>query len=104
MYSCTISRRLVVFFMIRRPPRSTRPDTLLPYTTLVRSGEAVALGFRIDLADVGGQRRLVLFEALDALHERPQTVRPNAASISHAQTPKRAGFDPESPGDEGRRD
>src|SRR3546814_15506524 len=23
--------------MIRRPPRSTRPDTLLPYTTLVRS-------------------------------------------------------------------
>src|SRR3546814_20877260 len=24
--------------MIRRPPRSTRTDTLLPYTTLVRSG------------------------------------------------------------------
>src|SRR3546814_12947184 len=24
--------------MIRRPPRSTRPDTLLPYTTLCRSG------------------------------------------------------------------
>src|SRR3546814_16324950 len=23
--------------MIRRPPRSTRPDTLFPYTTLVRS-------------------------------------------------------------------
>src|SRR3546814_13863998 len=25
--------------MIRRPPRSTRADTLLPYTTLVRSME-----------------------------------------------------------------
>src|SRR3546814_2437251 len=25
--------------MIRRPPRSTRPDTLFPYTTLVRSGD-----------------------------------------------------------------
>src|SRR3546814_21164482 len=25
------------FFMIRRPPRSTRTDTLLPYTTLFRS-------------------------------------------------------------------
>src|SRR3546814_17132808 len=25
------------FFMIRRPPRSTRTDTLFPYTTLVRS-------------------------------------------------------------------
>src|SRR3546814_14472401 len=29
----------IVFFflMIRRPPRSTRPDTLFPYTTLFRS-------------------------------------------------------------------
>src|SRR3546814_12358119 len=26
--------------MIRRPPRSTRPDTLVPYTTLFRSAEA----------------------------------------------------------------
>src|SRR3546814_8173717 len=26
------------FFMIRRPPRSTRTDTLFPYTTLFRSG------------------------------------------------------------------
>src|SRR3546814_4880795 len=32
----------VVFFflMIRRPPRSTRTDTLFPYTTLFRSGLA----------------------------------------------------------------
>src|SRR3546814_2218680 len=29
--------------MIRRPPRSTRTDTLFPYTTLFRSGKAVAL-------------------------------------------------------------
>src|SRR3546814_16472659 len=27
----------IVFFMIRRPPRSTRTDTLFPYTTLFRS-------------------------------------------------------------------
>src|SRR3546814_14880341 len=27
--------------MIRRPPRSTRTDTLFPYTTLFRSGQAV---------------------------------------------------------------
>src|SRR3546814_8340283 len=27
----------VFFLMIRRPPRSTRTDTLFPYTTLVRS-------------------------------------------------------------------
>src|SRR3546814_16447279 len=30
---------IVIFFlMIRRPPRSTRTDTLFPYTTLFRSG------------------------------------------------------------------
>src|SRR3546814_17985734 len=28
---------LFFFLMIRRPPRSTRTDTLFPYTTLVRS-------------------------------------------------------------------
>src|SRR3546814_4691154 len=30
---------LVFFLMIRRPPRSTRTDTLFPYTTLFRSIE-----------------------------------------------------------------
>src|SRR3546814_19491819 len=30
--------------MIRRPPRSTRTDTLFPYTTLFRSSFGVALG------------------------------------------------------------
>src|SRR3546814_15655852 len=29
---------LVFFLMIRRPPRSTRTDTLFPYTTLFRVG------------------------------------------------------------------
>src|SRR3546814_18165322 len=32
---------LFVFLMIRRPPRSTRTDTLFPYTTLFRSGARV---------------------------------------------------------------
>src|SRR3546814_6613471 len=33
-----MSRLFLVFFlMIRRPPRSTRTDTLFPYTTLFRS-------------------------------------------------------------------
>src|SRR3546814_18179507 len=38
--------------MIRRPPRSTRTDTLFPYTTLFRSPEspdfAFAAGSRVD--------------------------------------------------------
>src|SRR3546814_15638408 len=33
VYSCV----LVFFLMIRRPPRSTRTNTLFPYTTLFRS-------------------------------------------------------------------
>src|SRR3546814_15490147 len=32
-----VLRVIFFFFMIRRPPRSTRTDTLFPYTTLFRS-------------------------------------------------------------------
>src|SRR3546814_2106054 len=39
--------------MIRRPPRSTRTDTLFPYTTLFRSQRQAA-------ADDAGERRLDL--------------------------------------------
>src|SRR3546814_15262390 len=43
--------------MIRRPPRSTRTDTLFPYTTLFRSVEARHGGQdgRAHLGDVRGQ-------------------------------------------------
>src|SRR3546814_13554540 len=34
---------ILVFLMIRRPPRSTRTDTLFPYTTLFRSDPVVLL-------------------------------------------------------------
>src|SRR3546814_14401048 len=34
----------VFLLMIRRPPRSTRTDTLFPYTTLFRSAQARAEG------------------------------------------------------------
>src|SRR3546814_3420351 len=37
--------------MIRRPPRSTRTDTLFPYTTLFRSLEAQLAGDQPRLAD-----------------------------------------------------
>src|SRR3546814_19321236 len=37
---------LIVFLMIRRPPRSTRTDTLFPYTTLFRSRETTGAGGR----------------------------------------------------------
>src|SRR3546814_7537485 len=36
-YTCMYLCCLFFFLMIRRPPRSTRTDTLFPYTTLFRS-------------------------------------------------------------------
>src|SRR3546814_4005185 len=48
---------LIVFFlMLRRPPRSTRTDTLFPYTTLFRSScenraRAAATGIGSDLVE-----------------------------------------------------
>src|SRR3546814_9408739 len=35
------------FLMIRRPPRSTRPDTLFPYTTLFRSACKQRVGWLV---------------------------------------------------------
>src|SRR3546814_10678042 len=46
--------------MIRRPPRSTRTDTLFPYTTLFRSGVAP----RADDSDGPGFNQLVLSHGL----------------------------------------
>src|SRR3546814_13944943 len=37
LYTCDAAYFLMFFLMIRRPPRSTRTDTLFPYTTLFRS-------------------------------------------------------------------
>src|SRR3546814_19635620 len=44
--------------MIRRPPRSTRTDTLFPYTTLFRSARAHRIfGLAADARDRIAQRR-----------------------------------------------
>src|SRR3546814_12731786 len=40
-------QHLFFFLMIRRPPRSTRTDTLFPYTTLFRSEAGGALVFGV---------------------------------------------------------
>src|SRR3546814_21147849 len=55
------------FVMRRRPPRSTRPDTLFPYTTLFRSQVAV-VGHRARPAVVGV--RGLLRAALPVRHHR----------------------------------
>src|SRR3546814_11235642 len=52
--------------MIRRPPRSTRTDTLLPYTTLFRSKLLLAARAGIDPARMG-ERRYIRFKASDGM-------------------------------------
>src|SRR3546814_12620170 len=77
--------------MIRRPPRSTRTDTLFPYTTLFRSAlpaVAVARGDVVQAelreARLGGLQQLL--EALDG-------VDPAADARQHRGLVARAGAD-----------
>src|SRR3546814_9596070 len=46
--------------MIRRPPRSTRTDTLCPYTTLFRARERLGVAedgeFGVGVADIDGKQ------------------------------------------------
>src|SRR3546814_3372930 len=46
MYLFTKIFVIFFFLMIRRPPRSTRTDTLFPYTTLFRSAGEAGAGSR----------------------------------------------------------
>src|SRR3546814_14069057 len=64
---------VIFFLMIRRPPRSTRTDTLFPYTTLFRSAPAGA-----GHGDAGRRRRraLLLRAAQRAAPRRPAPRRP----------------------------
>src|SRR3546814_1219484 len=68
--------------MIRRPPRSTRTDTLFPYTTLFRSadGSGVLVGQRVadDPADV-----------IFAKHRRVELVRHGASAWGEKKVSRR---------------
>src|SRR3546814_10794845 len=67
--------------MIRRPPRSTRTDTLCPYTTLFRSpdeGEGVSLRELTD-ALTAAEARCALHALLTAVERNDES--PNAARL-----------------------
>src|SRR3546814_21178243 len=56
------------FLTIRRPPRSTRTDTLFPYTTLFRSPEPGAANF-VKIGDSVKQGdTLVIVEAMKVMN------------------------------------
>src|SRR3546814_3048590 len=59
--------------MIRRPPRSTRTDTLFPYTTLFRSVDLIWLltvlaNFRFERPTSGGPQKQIIGGAVDQSH------------------------------------
>src|SRR3546814_549365 len=73
---------LIFFLMIRRPPRSTRTDTLLPYTTLFRSRAAetsIQAGAPVHRASAAN---LVHYVALRSRDLRPLQVRLSADGLS----------------------
>src|SRR3546814_15231914 len=61
-FRSVLSRIVFFFLMIRRPPRSTRTDTLFPYTTLFRSMEAKSTRSSV-MDEWAPQRRFRTFPA-----------------------------------------
>src|SRR3546814_4067477 len=52
----------IFFLMIRRPPRSTRTDTLFPYTTLFRSYRRRDVGEKHGASNFRNRQRFVLLK------------------------------------------
>src|SRR3546814_13103565 len=73
------------FLMIRRPPSSTRTDTLFPYTTLLRSG---GLGDKEkeDLVRAASHRVTVYSEEFDSYETLDTAGDLNALDLGYAMT------------------
>src|SRR3546814_3450229 len=65
------------FLMIRRPPRSTRTDTLFPYTTLFRS--------KLPAEGPVGRACIGRREGLAPAHRRNQTVRGRWRTLNRSE-------------------
>src|SRR3546814_7285225 len=80
--------------MIRRPPRSTRTDTLFPYTTLFRSSPAVASFVEVTLPPkpVAAASPATMFTPLPALMTSPpaEAVELAEAKLTAVATPSRS--------------
>src|SRR3546814_18359407 len=61
--------------MIRRPPRSTRTDTLFPYTTLFRSGGIAAFDLMLHLIGLQHGHGLAAQVSEQFIHDRIRSAR-----------------------------
>src|SRR3546814_3200518 len=73
----------IFFLMIRRPPRSTRTDTLFPYTTLFRSYAPVPLETRGIIVEWSGDE-LTVWAATQARSEEHTSELQSLMRISYA--------------------
>src|SRR3546814_10110875 len=82
--------------MTRRPPRSTRTDTLFPYTTLFRSVAAALVHGRLGVAEIDGTglrdaEVLALSDAMVLVEEPTYSRRFPAERWAHAEIELRDG-------------
>src|SRR3546814_13298139 len=72
--------------MIRRPPRSTRTDTLFPYTTLFRSSYFLGVGFLTSFADLNQPGGLTLTRSHSVPPAESRTEMPKRRSSSRRKS------------------
>src|SRR3546814_10241196 len=101
--------------MIRRPPRSTRTDTLFPYTTLFRSGAELGVEFgklpgilldalvRID-ADLAGEPEAISAPGYKPLVEQVVGQPFPETHLQHLLDPGLADDHRQQPRDDGKED
>src|SRR3546814_14455531 len=77
---------LFFFLMIRRPPRSTRTDTLFPYTTRFRSVARLIEGWRVDRVF----KRSAAVRPVTLQHKFPQTPFVRRDVQARARSPLRS--------------
>src|SRR3546814_6897934 len=80
--------------MIRRPPRSTRTDTLLPYTTLFRSGDRqwVSLTRRRGISVRGPRAHPLIQSARTTARRLPVAAARSEEHTSELQSPMRISY------------
>src|SRR3546814_5413647 len=81
--------------MIRRPPRSTRTDTLFPYTTLFRSARfahRVAAGHGRRRRDLDGFQRVLALTARSTGRDHPRRAGRSEEHTSELQSLMRISY------------
>src|SRR3546814_11264590 len=74
--------------MIRRPPRSTRTDTLFPYTTLFRSVTLINLGLPVGIGDCRSPDIPRIGIAVGVGYALLRCGRDAVAAVGHADMPR----------------